>query len=150
MHLFQAKNPNVVNLLKPFLVEEPDLSREALAEMIKAFLREAPEACQCLLLIEDDELKAFVFSFIPEHRSFLFIHQAWADPSVSLTGWPKYIFSRVKAFAESRGLMEIRCETQRAPEAFLRRWGFKEISKVLSFDLMESETEGEEEKEGDL
>jgi hypothetical protein len=51
------------------------------------------------------------------------------------------MFGQIQAFAMVKGLGEIRAETTRNPEAFLRKWKFEPYSTVMAFRVGSAESE---------
>ena len=147
MHLFATKNSNAVKLIKDFLIEDRDLDRDSIASMLEEFLDRGAEKCQFLLLIDEEEVVGFSFSYIPCLRDHLYIYQVYLDKRTAKTRWPQYLFSKIQAFAERQDLSEIRMETRRSSEAFTRRWGFTPLSTIMSYDLTEEEEEASSESE---
>ena len=133
MNLFRAKNPQVIDYLKDMLMSDGDTTKEEFAELFREFMTTNPDECFVLTLWDDSEIKGFMMCYIPYKRQHLFIAQAHIDKTLANTDWTRIAFSHVLAFAENNGLTEIRAETQRSPEAFLRRWGFENYSTTLSY-----------------
>ncbi len=150
MHLFRAQNPLAVDLFRDKIIEEVGMSKDIIADMIKQFMKEAPNTTLCLILLKEEKVLAFLFGFVPYLGKYFHIYQAWAEPEVGPTYWPRYMFSRILAFCDNVEVNEIRCETLRTSKALLRRWNFEKYSQILRYRIkaeIEAEIEEEEEDE---
>jgi hypothetical protein len=139
MKLIRTTSPRVLEFIGPKLDGDSDYSPQQELEDFGQFMVQNPDLCYvgCLFDEEQSPLKlcgCFV-GFAPPHRSHLFLIQAWLEEWTQTTEWPRKLFDDLQSFARDRGLVEIRGETRRNPEAILRRWGFETLSTVVSFKL---------------
>jgi hypothetical protein len=123
------------------LLPDDDFTEGALVEALKQMLVDTPDDVFIGQVWDGDELRAFVIAFAPPSMRHVFVHQAWADPTLEGSKTQDKLFLRLCLWAESIERRELRAETRRNPEAFLRRWNFVEYSKVLSFNLGEDLTD---------
>jgi hypothetical protein len=141
MNVFRVSNPSAVDLIRDHLLNDDGVSKVQTELELKAFMQSNPADLLFLLVTDEDnhkvEVKGFVIAWIPMGRDYLFLHQAWIDSKTS-EKYPyvsRSLFARLIAFAEGNGLRSVHAETERSPKAALRKYGFKEISTNLAFDL---------------
>lgn len=136
MKVIRARQPEAVRYMLDYLVEEDDLKREKIAEVIKYNLTENPDDIYVLQAWEGEEIKAFLVATAPELSDFVFIFQAWCDPKAE-DNLSDRLFYRVLLWAHDLGRNEIRMETKRDPEAYKRKWGFEVFSYMMNFMIPE-------------
>ncbi len=136
MRLIRVRRPAGVDVIEELLTEV-DTSRTNVAEQLKSTLIESPEAIYFVQAYDGDQLQAFMIALAPVSVDHIFIFQAWKLPSADKLISDR-IFFRVCLWADSLDRHEIRAETQRSPEAFLRKWNFALHSQIMSFHISEN------------
>ena len=134
MKIIIAKNSAAVDYIIPHLVYDDDMDNESLGEQLKTAFRGGADNIFLALILDGDDLRAFVLAYDTK-LPYAYLHQAWCDKGFVDQKWKDAVFLRLVLWAEARGMSEVRAETKRSPEAFLRRWDFKEHSKVLSYKI---------------
>ena len=132
---FRAKNPSVIDLLEPFLIDEPNYPRAQFVEHLKHYMTDFAEDFIAEVVFEETEPVCFILGYVPNDRSHLFVVQAYADSALANTEVFKNVLTTVEDFARSKGLKEVRAETQRSPKAFERKYGYEVLSTVISKKL---------------
>lgn len=127
-------------MMMEHLLSDGDYSKEAFAGALKTLLTGTPESTFILQAYDGEDLKAFLIAVAPPEQNHVFVLQAWSSLEDNET--PDRMFLRLCLWTESIGRMELRAESKRSPEAFLRRWNFEIFSNVLSFQIPE-DLEGE-------
>ena len=128
---FRAKDPKVIDLLEPFLIDDENYPRAKFVEHLKQYMTDFAEDFIAEVVFEETTPIGFILGYIPEDRSHLFITQAYANSKFANRSDSENVLKSVEAFARSKGLKEIRAETQRSPAVFERSWGFKHFSTVI-------------------
>jgi len=127
-----------INVMKDHLLSEPDLTNDQIAQGVREYLAVAPDKVFFMSAWEETpdatELYGFMLAYAPDNCSHVFIHQAWSKPGTETAA---HLFYSLHKWAIGLGRSQFRCETLRAPEAFFRRWGFEELSRVLKLDITE-------------
>ncbi len=136
MRLIRVRRPAGVDVIKELLTEV-DTSRTNVAEQLKSTLIESPEAIYFVQAYDGDVLQAFMIALAPASVDHIFIFQAWKLPSADKLISDRAFF-RVCLWADSLDRHEIRAETQRSPEAFLRKWNFAVHSQIMTFHIREN------------
>jgi len=121
----------------PFLTGESQEAKEAQGEVISGLLQNAPSNTCIWQVFQDEEILAFLVAFAPPGAKHVFLSDAWASPKLEGSGVQDRIFLRLVLWAESLGRDRITAETSRHPEGLLRRWNFKEIARIVSFEISE-------------
>lgn len=134
MRTLRATNPGVVDMIKDRMTEQSDRYVEGLKEAMRA----SPEYIYVLVTIQDEEIVAFLVGSADPQSPFAWIHQAWRKPELDWDVADR-MFLRFTAWVEEKSKAEIRMETQRNPNAFLRRWNFEVVTTIMSFQLMDQE-----------
>jgi len=138
MKIIIAKNSSAVNYIIPHLDQDDDVEPEVLGEQLKNAFKSGADNIFLGMIMDDVEVKAFVLGYDIPGQTYVHIYQAWADPTFTLQSWKDSMFLRLVMWAEARGLTELRAETRRSPEPFLRKWGFENHSTVLSYRIPEN------------
>lgn len=134
MKIIRATTPYVVDLIKDKLLEDSDYPPDVFAEVLRQSIVDLPDTTYVLVAVEEDEtVHGFLIANAAPEQKHVFVVQAWADPTVPYVS--DKMFLRLIMWAESLGRKEIRAETQRDPSAFLRRWNFKTISRIIGFTI---------------
>lgn len=141
MKFIRVRNSAGVDYMEPRLLPDDDFPVGALVEALKDMLQHTPDGVFICQVWDGDEIRAFVIAFAPPNLAHVFIHQAWADETLQGTEIQDKLFLRLCLWAETLGRSELRAETKRNPEAFLRRWNFKPYSAILSFSVVDDLTE---------
>ncbi|MBE3037690.1 MAG: hypothetical protein IMZ62_02590 [Chloroflexi bacterium] len=123
------------------LLPDNDFTEGALVDSLKAMLAQTPNDICIYQAWDGDRLRAFVIAFAPPQMNHVFVHQAWADPTLPDSRVQDRLFDRLCVWAESIDRNELRAETVRNPEAFLRKWGFQPFSAILALKLDDIERE---------
>lgn len=135
MRYIRARATAAVDYMEGKLLPDDDFTEGALVEALKEMLINTPDGVFIGQVWDGDEIRAFVIALAPPSMSHVFVHQAWADPMLEGSKTQDKLFLRLCLWAESIGRGELRAETRRNPEAFLRRWGFTPYSQVLSYNI---------------
>ena len=138
MKIIIAKNSQAVDYIIPHLDQDDDVEAEVLGEQLKNAYKSGADNIFLGMIMDGVEVKAFVLAYDIPGQTYVHIYQAWADPSFTLQSWKDSMFLRLVMWAEARGMSELRAETRRSPEAFLRKWGFENHSTVLSYRIPEN------------
>ena len=143
IRIIKANSTKAIDYIEPLLLKSddyPDVS--VLAEELRNVLVKSPDrACFILALelgettVEEPEVVMFALGVVPPGRDYLWVTQTWASSKLQGRTVQDQVFSKLICWAKARELKQIRMETQRSAEAFARRWGFKQLSVVMSFDL---------------
>ena len=147
MRLIQAKASLAVDYMAEHILDDPDTPKEELIEIFKGLLKNNLHYTFCLQAYDtpkaeteditpEPELKGFIFAVAPERKSYVWVVQAWGSADLLQTSVPDVMFYRLVIWAqEKHHRTEIRMETTRATRAFIRRWGFQDYSKIMSFPI---------------
>ena len=135
MKIVRATSPSGITLIEPLLIADNDRDRSAAADMFRQGLVNVPDAMFVLVAFEEEEVLGFVVAYLPPAVDHVFLHQAWVKPGV--TTLADKLFIRLAIWTENAGRHFIRAETQRNPEAFLRRWNFTQVSVIMQHRLVD-------------
>lgn len=133
MRLFRTKNPKAVEYMKDKLLVDAGDSREGLAEQIEIAMSDYTEDTFVLHGWDGDKLKCFLIAYNIPKQNHVFLHQVWCE--AGLENYTDKMFFRLLMWAQSLGKKQIKGETQRNTSACTRRWNFKEVSKIVAFDI---------------
>jgi hypothetical protein len=138
MRIFRATNPSVVDFLRGKLLEDSDyLDPEVEIEGLRSSLADFGQQTLVLLAVEGEELEGFIIAMAPQWAKYVFISQASFSPKLSEVEKSK-MFLQLIFWAQGLGKADIRGESNKAVDAIWRRWGFKPLRTILSFNLDES------------
>lgn len=131
--VFRTKRAVVVDMLKPLLLPDGSMSRNQLCSYIKDMMHETPDDCFIIVAFKGDfKIVGFMICWIPAFMNHVFVHQAWTDKNEKDKSFVDIALEKLLFWAEEQGLKEIRAETTRTTRGFLRKYGFKVYSRVLS------------------
>jgi hypothetical protein len=140
MRIFRARNPEVLSYIKPHFVVDSEAERERLAAWLAQQLIDSPTTTFILVGFEDqtDVLAGFIVAITEPSVEWAFVLQAWTDPKLTSSGpYTIKAFSQIALWAEEQGRTELRMQTKR-DDAFARKWGFKEHSVIMTFNIDEN------------
>jgi len=135
MKLIRVRNPIGVDYIKNSLLEDSAYDNEDLVASIKYMMEQSPEEVFLLQGWEGKELAGFLLAYNDNRQRHVFLHQVWID--ARFPGLPDKMFFRLLVWADNLGKCEIRAETSRDALALEKRWNFKEIAKIISFEIPE-------------
>lgn len=109
--------------------------REVFLEHLVYAMERNPDSVLVLAEVEDKEINGFVIAHNPGPKHpFVDLAQVW----IAL-GQPwsvgNQMLSRVVLWSLSLGKSYVRGETQRNPDALLRKFGFEPVSQIVKFTL---------------
>lgn len=133
MKLFRTRNPKAVEYLKDKLIIDEGVSEETLLNQIEIAMADYPEDTFVLFGLDGNSLKCFLIAYNVPNQSHAFLHQVWCEPGFE--NYTDRMFFRLLMWAQGLGKKQIRGETYRDSDACKRRWNFKEISKIVAFDI---------------
>lgn len=140
----RAQNTEVLRYLEPHLVEDPDYTKEGFLQYLGDLLVHDRQHTFVLTAFNDkDQLVGFIIAYAPQGMAFTFVYQAWYDQKKVSPDLARLALSKLKNWTDMLGRPRILAETRRNPEACLRKWGFKEVSKTLELKLYEEEIQDE-------
>lgn len=143
MRIIRAKGTTVVEFLEPYLLQDDDYAEVSVGDVLREMLSgQAERTCVYLAYKEDpnkpDEIEvcAFIIAFAPANITHVWLFQVWCDPKYANKGLADKMFLRVILWAEHIGRSFIRGETKRNEGAVYRKWGFREHSKIVQYELV--------------
>lgn len=136
MKIIIARHPSAIDYIEPHLLDDPDYAPGDLAEMLRGAVRS--ENMFLSLVVDGEDLKAFLIAFSPSLQNHAFIYQAWSDPEFTDQHYKDSVFLRLILWSEAKGLGEIRAETKRSTKPFLRRWNFTPYSTIMTYVIPEN------------
>lgn len=137
MRIVRVRNPEGVDHVKKYFLDDPDINKEAAASQLKQLMEVDPEACCFLAAISEETISGFMITLAAPGARHAFVFQAWAGEGFPAPDRDK-MFIRTCLWAESIGRDELRMETKRSELAFERRWGFKHYSAIMNFNIPEN------------
>jgi hypothetical protein len=141
MKIVRAQNIVVADILKPFFLDGMDFGREDYAELLKNQMTEFPDETCVLIAFDGDEVIGFLIAWIPISQKHVFIHQTWIQNKDVYKNVGKTFLDILINFCQNLNIEEIRAETTREPNSFLRKYGFKPFSIIISLDVKEYDHE---------
>jgi hypothetical protein len=135
MRLILGRNASMLDVLKPVLLEDPEVSREEFVQNVKQGITSYPDNWFVIGAFEELKGKPVCYGYmiavsVPAEQ-FTYVVQAWADPKAA-ERITRASFDVLQKWSELRGKTEIRMETRRDHTAFIRKWGFQPISTLMS------------------
>jgi hypothetical protein len=135
MKVVRATKPEHVDLIAARLFNDGSMSRAELAGELKAWLRQRPDDILIIQAWDDNRtLCGFLVCVAEPGKNHTWLWQAWQR-----TGMPPSVtrqcFAHVVEWSRTKGKKEIRAETFRNGDAIHRRWGFRPLHTIVSFDL---------------
>ena len=136
MKIIIAKSAEAINYIKPHLQDDPDYEPTDLVQMLKGSV--GSENIFLALVIDGEELQAFLLAFAPPLQHHAFIYQAWAAPQFTEQHLKDSVFLRLLLWCGSKGITEGRAETTRSTKPFIRKWNFKNYSTIMTYTIPEN------------
>ena len=129
MQLIRVKNPRVFEFI-PIgkLSSDPLISEESVIKSMIIQMGAFPDDTFVLAAVKNKVVTDFMFAYIPEDKKYCWIQVAFS--TTKQTTKKAMIF--LEWFCKSKGIEEIRMETQRNPLAFERSYNFKMHSIIMS------------------
>lgn len=135
MNIINATSSAVIDYIKPHLCAEVPTYQEQTAEIIRELLTSQPDKTLVLTIFDNDILKGFVVAYAPDGAEHVLLIDTWMDNDLPGSLWQDKVFLRLCIWADGLGRKKINAETNRNPRALLKRWNFKLLTKIVSFDL---------------
>ena len=139
MVIIRAVKPAVIEMIEPQLLGDYHISKENLIETLRLMLGNQPDDILVLTAYDGDTLKAFIIAVSDSTSDQVALIQAWSEAPIKT--W-KSMFLRLCLWAEAKGKQYIHAETTRGMDQFLTEFGFKEVSRVMAFQVTEETHEG--------
>ena len=129
-----------IDYIEDLIIADCDETKEEILQIVKSLMSDHPHRTLVLQALDTEskdeyDIQAFIIAWAPVTGNYSFIIQAWkklkpVDPRVM-----ERLFSRLQYWSDSLGKTEIRGETTRKTEPFLRKWNFEHLSSVLRYTI---------------
>jgi hypothetical protein len=136
MKIIRVKNPKGASLLKGKLLQNGDYTDDQFVEKLGILLHDYSDEVFVLQAWEGEEIVGFLIAYDMVGAKHVFVHQVWSDAKYE--GLSDKLFFRLLMWTQSLGKNQIRGETKRDSDVISKRWNFKEISKIVAFDIPEN------------
>ena len=137
MRIFIGRQPQAITFIQDYLIPDEEYEKDTFVELLKSMIAERPDDMFVPIAIDGDKPVAFLIAMAPQEQRHVWIMQAWASPELTDQRMKDTMFLELVMWTLGSGRRSIRAETQRDTKPFLRRWGFKPFSEVLSYDIRE-------------
>lgn len=129
-----------IDYMLDHIVADTDETKEEIVSTIRDLLADQKDRTLILQAwdVEDEKepvLQAFIIAYVPPNGNYSFIIQAWKILKPVDSRVMDRLFFRLQYWTDSWGRTEIRGETTRKTEPFLRKWKFEHISSVLRYTI---------------
>lgn len=131
VRVFQARDPSVVDYIKPWIIGDPESQNLQIYEMVlRKTLELDPENCCVLLAIDQkDQIQGFVWAYAPEAHNHVWINEVHVEPKYPQAS--PLLLDRLIEWTRLKGRSLLRGQTQRNEAAILRKWGFERVAVVV-------------------
>lgn len=125
MEIFRTKNPIVVNVIKDQLMglEAQNLCERMVAE---------PDSVYVVIAVDGGEIISHVVAFVTYNEKFVDIVSAKSSHKLSKNDRQRVIQCLQQWCIDEFNIHEIRIETLLDPKFFIREYGFKKYSVIMS------------------
>ena len=138
MEIIRVVNPEGITYMKDVVVPPEGMDKEVFLESLKRVLVNNREGIFLLQAYDGEEIIGVILAVDQPEMKHIFIYQAWSNAKKMSLHDTRKMFMRLVLWADAKGKSELRAETQRNAEAFYRKWGFIEHSKILKFEVTEA------------
>ena len=140
LEIYRVTEQAGIDYMLEHLVADDDETMSELVQIIKDGLEHEPNRTLILHAYDVQEgkepvLEAFIVACAPVAGEYTFITQAWKILEPHDKSVMDRLFFRLEYWSDSMGKSEIRGETTRKTEPFLRRWDFEHYSSVLRYKI---------------
>jgi len=139
MRLIRVKNPKGIEFMREFLYKEDEsMDLKLLEEGLKDALVLHPDNTFILQVWneESDELDAFLIALAPQGVDYIYVFQVWLrEPRDEIV---TKFFTRLCLWAETLGRRSLRAQEGEGTKAFTEKWKFKDLLKIVKFDIPEN------------
>lgn len=133
-----------VDLVKHRLLDDGMTGPEEREAELRTWLRNSPENIFVLGAWEKRELIGLVIVQAEEGKKHAWMWMAWVDHHKAPSDLTRHAFEIVRAWALSRGRLQIRSESARSERAHQRRWGFRPIATIFACNLIKDSAQSGE------
>ena len=141
MRVLRAMRGVALDFIDDEMLEDENFLDESFKDTMKNLIETQRDNTFVLQAFDGDKLKAFLIAYAPENQSNVILFRVWCTPEITDRKLQDSLFLKLCLWAEAIGRTSITAETDRSPKALHRRWGFKEVSTVVKFELDEGFTE---------
>ena len=141
MRILRAMRGVAMDFIDDEMLEDENFLDESFKDTMKNLIETQKDNTFVLQAFDGNVIKAFLLAYAPEKQSNVILFRAWCDSKLPDRKLQDSLFLKLCLWAEAVGRTSITAETYRNTEALHRRWGFKEVSKVVKFELDEGFTD---------
>lgn len=138
MKIIRVTSPSILPYLEPVMMDGPDNDKERVLRGLEMLLQHDPYSTFILVAVEEEEILAYLIAFRPEGYNYVVLQQAWTDTKRTTRDLADLFFLKLVSWAQNIEAPEIRMETRRPEGPFMRRWGFKPFSTLMTLDVGET------------
>lgn len=123
-------DPAIIEKLKPYFTEDGCYTRDLMGDEFERNMRLLPDSICVLVSYDDGEVSGILIAHECENRDYAYFAQAYSRVDCDFA---KEGMEMLVDWARSRGLKEIRAETERNSVAMrgVKRYNFKEHGVVM-------------------
>jgi L-amino acid N-acyltransferase YncA len=124
-------DPTIIEKLKPYFIEDGCYTRDLMGDEFERSMRLIPDTICVLVSYNDDKVSGFLIAHECENRDYAYFAQAYSrvDGDFAKEGLQMLV-----DWARSRGLKELRAETERNSAVMrgIKQYEFTEHSIVMT------------------
>ena len=132
--VIRENDPKIIDRLKNNFIEDGCYSKEVMSHEFRRLMELCPDDICVLVGYDDDIVAGFLIAHTCDNRDYAYLAQA---VSVADNNFAKEGFGRMIEWCRSKGVTEIRYETERNSSRMMgaKRYGFIEHGVVMSRKL---------------
>ncbi len=137
MEVVRIINAAGFDYVQKWIMDDPDYERGHLLSVLKGGLSN-PQKNLFVVVIEGEDILAYVYAVLPDNVNYCWITQAWVDPILNNNEVVDGLFIKLLAWSDALGRKEIRFETGRCPDGFIKKWGFTPFATTMTLTIPEN------------